>query len=160
MHRQLLVAVGLFGIVAMASVAAAQDTAGGRNSAFAEVYIFDLDAGGGPPSVELTIPRGKANRMLLVDATMVSNEFGPTSISVGPLVNGIALHSAGGAVANCSTGEFGCTASGHWWMDLDAAEALNPGMLIGQPLVVRFYAQEETGTGAAGLSVRAWMQKK
>jgi hypothetical protein len=160
MHRQLLVAAGLFGMVAMASVAAAQDTAGGRNSAFAEVYIFDLDVGGGPPAVEVTIPRGKANRMLLADATMVSNEFGPTSISVGVLVNGIPMHSADGAVASCSIGEFGCTASGHWWMDLDAAEAANPGLLIGQPLVLRFYATEETGTGAAGLSVRAWMQKK
>jgi hypothetical protein len=144
----------------MAPSAHAQDAASGRNSAFAEVYIFDLAPPGGPPAVELTIPRGRAKRMLLADATMVSNEFGPTTISVGPLVNGIPMHSADAAVANCSTGEFGCTASGHWWMDLDAAEAANPGSFIGQPLVLRFYAAEETGTGAAGLSVRAWMQKK
>jgi hypothetical protein len=160
MHRLVFFAVVLLGIVALAPAAGAQDTAGGRNSAFAEVYIFDLPPPGDAPAAELTIPRGKAKRMLLADATMVSNEFGPTTISVGVLVNGIPLHSADAAVANCSTGEFACTASGHWWMDLDTAEAANPGLLIGQPLVLRFYAAEATGTGAAGLSVRAWMQKK
>jgi hypothetical protein len=150
----------MLALVAMAGSADAQDTAGGRNSAFAEVYIFDLAPPEDSLAVELTIPRGKGNRMLLADATMVSNEFGPTTISVGVLVNGIPMHSPDAAVANCSLGEFACTASGHWWMDLDAAEAANPGLLIGQPLVLRFYAAETTGTGAAGLSVRAWMQKK
>jgi hypothetical protein len=36
----------------------------------------------------------------------------------------------------CDVGVLHCTASGTWWLDLDAAEAANPDVFVGEPLAV------------------------
>lgn len=102
----------------------------------------------------------KKKRALMIDVTMVSNDDGPVTISAGVIVNGnpdLALRPNSSVVGNCSIGEFGCTASGHWWLDLDAAEEQFPGTVLNQPIAVDVYANETNGVGAAEVSVRAWL---
>jgi hypothetical protein len=140
-------------------------SAQGKNSAFAVTYVWNLEPPGpGTLALSVTIPRAKGKRMLMIDAVAISNEFGPISLSAGVLVNGnplIPKWPGGSAVANCDLAtEFACTATGHWWVDLDAAEAQNPGTVKNQPLTVDLFVSEENGTGAAEVSLRAWMMKK
>ena len=57
---------------------------------------------------------------------------------------------------NCaSTATYGCTGAGHWWLDLDAAEAASPGTFIGKPLVIQLL-----GGGAGPLGVSASMSAR
>jgi hypothetical protein len=147
-------------LLALASPGFAQSTSPGRNAAAESTFIVDVEPPGGPPVLTATLTRGRAKRLLMIDATMVMNDDGPVEISVGPLVNGIAAWPNAAAVGHCGAGEFACTVSGHWWLDLDQAEVENPGALIGQPLTVQLFAGETTGTGQADVSMRVWMQKK
>jgi hypothetical protein len=51
--------------------------------------------------------------------------------------------------------------SGHFWVDLDAAETAHPGMFIKQPLVIQMQAVANVAVTAAGnASLRAHLQKK
>ncbi len=45
------------------------------------------------------------------------------------------LSSSARACQPCS-GAFFCSVAGSWWVDLDAAEAAHPGLLVGQPLTI------------------------
>jgi hypothetical protein len=46
------------------------------------------------------------------------------------------------------------TATGTWWLDVDAAEAANPGMFIGKPLNITLSGAEDTG-GPSNTSLTA-----
>jgi hypothetical protein len=48
-----------------------------------------------------------------------------------------------------------CSVTGHFWLDLDAAEAAHPGIFINQPLVVELGGfGDVTFTGMASLRAR------
>lgn len=148
-------------LVASASPGFGQGTSPGRNAAAETAFIFDLQPSGfGPPLLTAMLTRGRAKRLLMIDAILVMNDDGPVEIFIGPLVNGVGAWPNSGALGHCGPGEFACTVSGHWWLDLDTAEAENPGAFIGQPITVQLYGGETTGTGQADVSMRVWMQKK
>jgi hypothetical protein len=50
-----------------------------------------------------------------------------------------------GPETNCGTGDSQCTITATYWVDLDAAEAANPGTVKGQPLVVSLRGGVITG---------------
>ena len=160
MPRLALYATVALLLVASASPGFGQGTSPGRNAAAEAAFIFDLQPPGGPPLLTATLIRGRAKRLLMIDATMVMNDDGPVQISIGPLVNGVGVWPNSAAVEHCGAAEFACTASGHWWLDLDTAEAENPGAFIGQPITVQLFAGESTGIGQAEVSMRVWMEKK
>ena len=91
-----------------------------------------------------TINRGRRHEVLRIDGTFKAvNTFGcsPTDVDMfPPQVNGIIVNpdALGGwisAVAHCDPSVHVCpTITGTYWLDLDAAEAANPGMFIGKPL--------------------------
>lgn len=155
---------GVFLLASWANEARAQlEVVEGKQSVLANTYVFDLDPPGGPAVMSVELARAKKKRVLMIDVMMVSNDDGPLAISTGVIVNGNAslpLRPNSGAVGNCSAGEFACTVSGQWWVDLDAAEDQFPGTVLNQPITIDVYASEENGVGAAEVSLRAWMLKK
>jgi hypothetical protein len=62
------------------------------------------------------------------------------------------------ALQSCGSGLV-CAMVGTWWLDLDAAEAANPGMFIGEPLLIELNAGSSNPTVATA-SLRARLQKK
>jgi len=103
-----------------------------------------------------TILRGKRNRVLVVDATFGSLAPGENA-HIKPLVNGVGLEptddfgNGSGVAINCpSTATLTCTASGSWWLDLDAAEAAQPGKFIGRPLTIELRGGTNQFAGVPG----------
>jgi hypothetical protein len=146
--------------LALASPGLAQNTSPGRNAVAAATFVLDVEPPGGAAVLTATLTRGRAKRLLMIDATMVMNDDGPVVMSLGPLVNGVGAWPNAAAIGHCGAAEFACTVTGHWWLDLDATEIENPGAFIGQPLTVQLFAGEASGIGQADVSMRVWMQKK
>jgi hypothetical protein len=114
------------------------------------------------PAVAVQILKGKKKRALEIDLTaIVPSVAAEQTIQVRPLVNGLAIEPLGGIQAEhgCDTGVINCTAQGTFWLDLDTAEATNPGVFANQPLNVE--TEVLTGSVTSGsVSVRARMVKK
>jgi hypothetical protein len=114
--------------------------------------------------VTATIEKGKKKRVLEVDVTLIDSGNAATSIGVGPLINGLALVMEPNAthvqLNDCpSAGLNRCTATGQFWLDLDAAETAHPGVFINQPLVIELWGLGDVPfTGIA--SLRARLEKK
>ncbi len=58
----------------------------------------------------------------------------------------------------------GCTVSGTWWLDLDAAEVAHPGVFIRQPLTITLLGGTVPGAGVpfvpGDASMSAVLEKK
>lgn len=164
MRRSVLARLGGLVLLSCAIEASAQlEVVQGKQSVLANTYVFDLEPPGGPAVMSVELAKAKKKRALMIDLTMVSNDEGPVTISAGVIVNNnpaLALRPNSAVVGNCSTGEFACTVSGHWWLDLDAAEEAFPGTVLNEPITIDVYANETNGVGAAEVSVRAWLLKK
>ena len=92
------------------------------------------------PLVSGTIAKGKPHRVLVVEGMIAAIGPGENAYTK-PQVNGIDFEPTDdvgtglAASVNCaSTATLACTATGTWWIDLDAAEAAHPGMFYGKPL--------------------------
>ena len=109
------------------------------------------------------VQRGRANRILFIQGSLNYNGTDGFVIGVLPTVNGWGVEPFARGVAYC-TDTVCDTASGSWWLDLDAAETAHPGVFIEQPLLVRLIGGEisssidSNGVWNASLSVQ--MQKK
>lgn len=114
------------------------------------------------PAAAVQIAKGKKKRALEIDITaIVQSVAAGQTIQVRPLVNGLAIEPLGGVQAEhgCDTGVINCTAQGSFWLDLDAAEAANPGQFANQPLNIE--TEVSTAIVSTGIvSVRARMVKK
>lgn len=88
-----------------------------------------------------TITRGKAHFMLFIQGSLGYNGTDGYVIGVVPTVNGWGVEPSARSVAYCTNGLCD-SASGSWWLDLDAAEAAHPGVFIGQPLLIRLIGGE------------------
>lgn len=110
-----------------------------------------------------TIGRGKARRMLFIQGSLGYNGTDGFVIGVVPTVNGIGVEPFARSVAYC-TDQLCDTASGSWWLDIDAAEAAHPGMFVGQPLLVRLIGGEISASidvnGLWNASLSVQMTKK
>jgi hypothetical protein len=82
------------------------------------------------------------------------------AIGVGPVINGLALVMEPTAthlqLSDCPGNSINrCTATGLFWLDLDAAEAAHPGVFINQPLVIELWGLGDVAfTGMASLRAR------
>ncbi len=167
----LVVAVAVF--AGATSVANAASTSPGKNGVYASTAAAVI---GDPPATVLTatISKGKKKRVLEVDlsAAVTASPVGAGTLTVAPLVNGLAILEpvdGGSTVAagtQCGNPPEGCSLSFQYWLDLDAAEAANPGMFIKQPLVIDVQAGW-TGIGGGPappvsgvVSLRARLAKK
>ena len=148
-------AIGLL-ISGAGAVFADQFVSPGKTSAFVAHQGVDPCCEVNPT---LTIARGRVGRVLEVHATFFANvNLGdpsvcpnqPESVTLFPLVNGVNMEPDElGLVPtsnNCApcTDAFclrGCSTSGNFWLDLDKAEAENPGVFFGHPLTVTLIAR-------------------
>ena len=108
-----------------------------------------------------TLARGKPHRALVVHGLLTSIGAGENAYIL-PRVNDVAFNPAddfgngSGSGVNCpSTSTITCSASGTWWLDLDAAEAAHPGTFIGQPLVIELKGFTSLFNGIPGPLVAA-----
>jgi len=157
-----------------AGVASAATTSPGKNSAFVSSsgVMTSLST-----KATATILKGKKRTVLAIEASYSDGASYPTAALIRVLgmtvsVNGVLAQPNPSApyqyITDCGfvdTPPVACSVTGTFWLDIDAAELANPGMFVGQPLVVDFRAGDLTngaGVGVmpmdASLSVR--VQKK
>ncbi len=173
--RVLAVAVSMIAVASAAPASSA--TVSGKEAAAASAAAIALPAAPAPV-VGATIARGKRKRLLVVHATI--QEIGIYSpgdtMTMYPTVNGLgfepdSVHPENTQVwkgcKNPYSGADGsgdypvCGFTGTWWLDLDAAEAANPGALVGQPLAVSLNAAGFRGNVAnANVSMTVQMIAK
>ena len=106
-----------------------------------------------------TIQKGKRRRILELDLTLIDSGSIAGSIGVGPVINGLALVMEPSTthlqLSDCPGTVNRCTATGLFWLDLDAAEAAHPGVFINQPLVIELWGFADMPfTGMASLRAR------
>jgi hypothetical protein len=125
------------GILLSLSAASAQPSPG-KSSAFA--FGDDVVLPDGPTGeatlASAVITKGKKRHALAITAAMqVNTSVGPALPSLRVEVNGVPA--VGPTVGlDCKNENLICPLSGSWWLDLDAAEAANPGVFVGEPLTV------------------------
>jgi hypothetical protein len=161
-HRQiaaLAVALGLFS----AQISSADsDTSPGKSAVYRSQSGVPVTTSF-TQLISATIQKGKKKRVLDVDLTLIDTGSSAGFIGVGPVINGLALVMEPTAthlqLADCPGTTNRCTATGQFWLDLDAAEAAHPGVFINQPLVIELWGFGDVAfTGMA--SLRARLQKK
>jgi hypothetical protein len=112
-----------------------------------------------------TIEKGKKKNILAIDVSVTDQGSSSSAIGVTALVNGLSDVMQPPLVVQLSecpaSTWINCTTSAHLWVDLDAAEAAHPGLIIGQPLVIDLQAVANVPiTGLATASLEAHLQKK
>jgi hypothetical protein len=154
-----LLSVPLIGAPTLAD----SNTGPSRMAVFASIDDVTIGFGPGAQSVLFaTITKGKKHRVLTVESMLsIYSAAGPASLLMVPLVNGIPLNPVSKAAAQLCTTGAQCSVTGVWWLDLDAAEAANPGVVIGKPLNVSLVGNDSAQTGSVGSMVlRVRLEKK
>ena len=147
----------------------------GKKVAFVSTAPGGAPLPGPAPAALLTatILKGKKKTVLTADATLTRGllaPFAPWDLSIGVDVNSIPLTPGTtwpfSIVQDCGS-EFpggpytgiaeGCTVSGHFMIDIDAAEVASPGCCYNIPLVVTLTAGPGTNPFIAGIPVEATM---
>jgi hypothetical protein len=113
-----------------------------------------------PDTITATIEKGKRKRLLVANATAVVGDGVGSStycdLSLKLTANGVSMLAAANnrhAVVTCNcadVGCLGCTANAAAYLDLDVAEAANPGLFIKQPINVQLQIEAIGGAGCAG----------
>jgi hypothetical protein len=170
MNKIVVATLTIVALVVIAAVgpdrAFAASTSPGKKSAFESSNFGNGDI---PISnvalLDATIAKGKKKHVLVVEATLSSGFSSVFSyLILGTTVNGVEMEpgrpNPNFVVQGCSG--VPCTLTGTWWLDLDAAEAANPGGFINQPLTVTLHGGEgfaaPQSDGRVTMSAR--MQKK
>lgn len=157
------IAAAAFLPLAMASQASATiDTSPGKNAVYVSgsVNLTTSDAG---PLLTGSMVKGKKKNVLEITGTVRGSLTG-TSNAVGlkVLVNGLTTEPSSynfSTVTLCNASFF-CSATTHVFVDLDAAEAANPGLFVGQPLTIELRGIVSIGTMSGDGSIQAHLQKK
>jgi hypothetical protein len=154
---------------------AAGTTSPGANSVFVSASNVTLPAIGPASLLTGTITKGKRKTVVAVEGmlTGIGSSAGPRVDEIWPTINGIVVEpkfknapDPDTAHVNCPTitapSSLTCTTTGTWWLDIDAAEAANPGMFIGKALNITLMGAERTGNGDIDLeaTLTARVQKK
>ncbi len=169
----------LFGLTAILALALspspsfADGSVSGKNMAAESVTGLDLPLCEGPLPTILTaqINKGKKKRVLVIEVFMrPEGHLGPDggfandgAYVFDVLVNSVEVEPSGVAQQFVTCDLALCNGHGSFWLDLDAAEAANPGQFIKQPLTITLRAcdwpdQTDIRSLAATLVVR--MEKK
>jgi len=108
----------------------------GKFAAAATLTNVDLTTDPDPVSATIQLAKGKAKRLLIVNVTAATDTYDGRITIAPPMANGINLEPQSSfAGVDCRDIDH-CSAAGTWWMDLDVAEAANPGSVVGVPLTV------------------------
>jgi len=137
--------------------ALADSTSPGKESAFESASIAPLPVGDGV-LLTASLVKGKKKRVVAIEATLATNSGASGVLHLLPTVNGVAVQ---GTIVNepCDPSLVHCAATGTWWLDVDAAEAANPGLFVGELLEVELVGGllaggDSDASGTATLSVR------
>jgi hypothetical protein len=147
-------------------------TSPGKNSVFVSASSLTLPSTGDDSTLlTATITKGKKKTVVAIEGmlTKIGSLTGPRIERIWPTINGILVEPGESgepdvAQVNCPTINLTlfCTITGTWWLDIDAAEAANPGMFIGKALTIRLMGEEITLNGDSSLAatLTARVQKK
>jgi len=125
--------------------------ASSMNDFASAVSQIDVPLDSGAP-VTLSVGKPKKHNMLMVHATVSGNTAAAT-IGASVVVNGSVTLEPGVISEDCAGT---CTLAGTWWLDLDAAEAANPGtMLNGDPLTIQFSTTSTTNGNRGNKDIMA-----
>ena len=160
-RRALIVPATALLILALAAVETrAASTSPGRYSAFESATVNPIPV---PPATLLTatIAKGKKKNVIAVEAMLTASNGPALKFTIRPTVNGVAMEPGGAAAqAGCSA-SVPCTATGTWWLDLDAAELANPGIFVGRLLTITLLGGEESGASIDGhVTMTVRMERK
>jgi hypothetical protein len=108
------------------------------------------------PLLTGTIAKGLPKRILMVHGLLTSIGAGENAY-IKPRCNGVDFEptddfgNGSASSVNCpADATLACSASGSWWLDLDAAEAAHPGVFIGKPLVIELLGFTNLYNGIPG----------
>lgn len=157
MKRTILfrVAISMVLGAALAVPASAQvGPSSGKNSAFVQDFLAAVlpSSAPGVKLAEVGLLKGKKKRNLVLD---VEADYSNTAEDVFPVVrveiNGIDVSAGHGLSDWCEVhGLLSlCSVSRTFWVDLDALEAANPGLIVKQPLVVSVWMYDLLGATSA-----------
>ena len=142
MRTILIAGVAGLAAVVVASTASAQTFTSGRTFAFASSGT-DVVPLGSQGWTTATITKAKRKHVLVIDGSVTYT--GNSAINFldvftrvfTPLSNEVSAD-GGYYQTDCSGAFFGgsCTVSAHWWVDIDAREAAEPGLWANQPVTV------------------------
>ncbi len=157
--RAIVLSVGL--LLLSASLASA-DVSPGKNVALASINQFADSY-----TIQATILKGKKNHVLIInsEANVFGAQAGGYCLGANLTVNGIvqlAQPTVGQGVACTQCNFNSCTVHGTYWLDIDAAEAANPGVFYNVPITV---SHSGTPNNVGGISfgnavLTATLQKK
>jgi len=143
----------------VAASGSAQTNSPGPNSAHITTAAFTVPGPGEQVVASVTIAKGRPKRVLEVDALLEVYNPADSAVYVLLRANGVLLF--GNDAAQDCNGMVACEVVVPGWMDLDAVEAANPGIFIGQPILVEMIAGNSSATvPSATATVRARLQKK
>jgi len=136
--KQKLCVAALAGVlvVTFAAPSTFAESLSGKNTAFFQTDALAIIPGDSSETFSATILKGKPKRVLTLTATMLADAMPPNQVQAW--VNGVQMSGCGTGVNTCF---LDVTSIYHnntamWWLDLDEAEAANPGVFKGQPLSV------------------------
>jgi transposase-like protein len=160
--------------VAVAAPAGAVVSFDGKSTSFHTVTAVPLPLASAP-ILTGTIAKGKKTSVLKIDAMVTSENMAPAlpwTLNAFVDVNGIAVDPTlatppFGAVQDCASSAVpfggpanGCTVSGTWIFDIDAAETASPGCCYTLPLTVNLSAGPGLNLGIAGFPTSASLSVK
>ena len=113
------------------------------------------------PAAAVQILKGKKKRALEIEVTVIDSLYVSHTIGSRVFVNGLAVTEPTAAQFEhgCTSSFINCTAQAVYWLDIDAAEAANPGMFVNMPLNISVEAQVDVATTGV-VSVRSRLVKK
>jgi hypothetical protein len=166
MRLPIFVAAAALGLPLMASSSnALESTSPGKSSVYAQENFVGLSDAGFLQELGATISKGKPKRVLAVEVSVQfdGQHFADILPSMTVVVNGVGMIGGDGGVVTeeCAAGRQ-CVLVGTWWLDLDVAEAANPGLFNKVPLDVGVLMKDDNGLGlgAGGITLTARMEKK
>jgi hypothetical protein len=126
-----------------------------------------LFAGSGvnPGTMGATILKGKKKHVLVIDVKVTLADTSGAEVSVyQPTVNGLGsvqpIALSGITTTKCGVGGSGCSVSGTYWFDIDAAEVALPGTFYNHPLNVSINIAVSNPSAATSTSMVVKMEKK
>lgn len=145
-----------------AGAASAASTSPGKNSAFESSTGVLLNTYGN--KLTATIAKGRKKTVLAIEASYSDGASYPTPVGMRVLgmqvlVNGVTAQPNPSGfyqyLTDCGyvdNDPVACTVTGTFWIDIDAAELANPGLFVGQPLVVNLVAGDLAAGSLVGIT--------
>ena len=158
--------VVLFMLGVLGATAHAASTSPGKFSAFESSDFGGTGEipTGANPLLTATIAKGKKKYVLVVEATLSTGlSLSSSYLYLRTDVNGWEIEPLGDGSSEVLTDCNGpCTLTASWWLDLDVAEAAQPGLFINQPLTVTLRGGEGIASTQSGgkVTMSVHLQKK